>query len=117
MAVTFDAATRPDMSAFLRRTDDGGTRLDLLVTGARCAGCIAKIEREMARLPGVSTARLNLSTGRLALGLEGAAVDPGRIISALERLGYDGYFGCEYKPKAGTSEGLSWMQPFLRSAT
>ena len=88
MAVTFDAATRPDMSAFLRRTDDGGTRLDLLVTGARCAGCIAKIEREMARCPGVSTARLNLSTGRLALGLEGAAVDPGRIISALERLGY-----------------------------
>ena len=88
MAVTFDAATRPDMSAFLRRTDDGQTRLDLLVTGARCAGCIAKIEREMARLPGVTTARLNLSTGRLALGLEGAAVDPGRIISALERLGY-----------------------------
>lgn len=88
MAVTFDAAARPDMSAFLRRTDDGQTRLDLLVTGARCAACIAKIEREMARFPGVATARLNLSTGRLALGLEGAAVDPGRIIAALERLGY-----------------------------
>ena len=88
MAVTFDAATGPDMSAFLRRTDEGKTRLDLLVTGARCAGCIARIEREMARLPGVASARLNLSTGRLALGLEGAAVDPGRIISALERLGY-----------------------------
>ena len=88
MAVTFDAAGRPDMSAFLRRTDDGQTRLDLLVTGARCAGCIAKIEREMARIPGVATARLNLSTGRLALGLEGAAADPGRIISALEQLGY-----------------------------
>ena len=88
MAVTFDAATGPDMSAFLRRTDEGQTRLDLLVTGARCAGCIARIEREMARLPGVASARLNLSTGRLALGLEGAAVDPGRIISALERLGY-----------------------------
>jgi len=88
MAVTFDAATGPDMSAFLRRTDDGRTRLDLLVTGARCAGCIAKIEREMARLPGVTSARLNLSTGRLALALEGAAADPGRIVSALERLGY-----------------------------
>ncbi len=88
MAVTFDAAARPDMSAFLRRTNDGQTRLDLLVTGARCAGCIAKIEREMSCLPGVATARLNLSTGRLALGLEGAAVDPGRIISTLERLGY-----------------------------
>ena len=83
-----DAASRPDMSAFLRRSDDGRAALDLLVTGARCAGCISKIEREMARLPGVETVRLNLSTGRLALGLKDAGVDPGRIIVALGRLGY-----------------------------
>lgn len=86
--MTLDAAARPDMSAFLRRTDDGQARLDLLVTGARCAGCIAKIEREMSRLPGVDTARLNLSTGRLALGLRDIDIDPGQIISALDRLGY-----------------------------
>ena len=88
MAVTFDAADRPDMSAFLSRTGDGHARLELLVTGARCAGCISKIEREMGRLPGVETARLNLSTGRLSLGLSDIGVDPGRIISALDRLGY-----------------------------
>ncbi len=35
------------------------------------------------------------------------------IFAALERLGYDGYVGCEYKPKSGTSEGLSWMKEFL----
>jgi len=35
------------MSAFLRGTDDGHVWLDLMVTGAGCAGCIAKIEREM----------------------------------------------------------------------
>ncbi len=52
MAVTFEAATGPDMSAFLRRQEDGRARLDLLVTGARCAGCISKIEREVLRLPG-----------------------------------------------------------------
>ncbi|HRJ65265.1 MAG TPA: heavy metal translocating P-type ATPase, partial [Brevundimonas sp.] len=80
--------TGPDMSAFLRRSDDGRTSLDLLVTGARCAGCISKIEREMAGLAGVENARLNLSTGRLALGLRDANVDPGRIIAALGRLGY-----------------------------
>lgn len=34
------------------------------------------------------------------------------IFSALDRLGYDGYVGCEYKPKAGTSEGLGWMRSF-----
>lgn len=88
MAVTFDAATAPDMSAFLRRQEDGRARLDLLVTGARCAGCISKIEREVSRLPGVDSVRLNLSTGRLAIGLTSANVDPGRIISALDRLGY-----------------------------
>ena len=88
MAVTFEAATAPDMSAFLRRQDDGRARLDLLVTGARCAGCISKIEREVSRLPGVDSVRLNLSTGRLAIGLTSANVDPGRIISALDRLGY-----------------------------
>ncbi|MDI6623964.1 MAG: heavy metal translocating P-type ATPase, partial [Brevundimonas sp.] len=76
------------MSAFLRRQDDGRARLDLLVTGARCAGCISKIEREVSRLPGVDSVRLNLSTGRLAIGLTSANVDPGRIISALDRLGY-----------------------------
>jgi len=88
VAVTFDAADRPDMSAFLSRTGDGHARLELLVTGARCAGCISKIEREIGRLPGVETARLNLSTGRLSLGLSDIGVDPGRIISALDRLGY-----------------------------
>ena len=88
MAVTFEAATGPDMSAFLRRQDDGRARLDLLVTGARCAGCISKIEREVLRLPGVESVRLNLSTGRLAIGLDSDRVDPGRIISALDRLGY-----------------------------
>ena len=88
MAVTLEAATGPDMSAFLRRSDDGRAALDLLVTGARCAGCISKIEREMARLPGVESVRLNLSTGRLALGLKDGNVDPGRIITALDRLGY-----------------------------
>lgn len=88
MALTFDAASAPDMSAFLRRTDDGRASVDLLVTGARCAGCISKIERAVSGLPGVESARLNLSTGRLAVGLANSAVDPARIISTLDRLGY-----------------------------
>ncbi|WP_414644396.1 heavy metal translocating P-type ATPase [Brevundimonas sp.] len=88
MAVTFDAALAPDMSAFLRKRDDGRAGLDLLVTGARCAGCISKIERTVTSLPGVETARLNLSTGRLAIGLSDGGGDPARIIAALDRLGY-----------------------------
>ncbi|SCB61733.1 hydroxypyruvate isomerase [Rhizobium aethiopicum] len=36
------------------------------------------------------------------------------ILSELDRLGYDGWVGCEYKPKAGTSEGLGWMNPYRK---
>lgn len=35
------------------------------------------------------------------------------LFSELDRLGYDGFVGCEYKPLAGTSEGLGWMKPYL----
>lgn len=34
------------------------------------------------------------------------------VLSELDRLGYDGWIGCEYRPRAGTSEGLGWMAPY-----
>lgn len=41
-------------------------------------------------------------------------INYGFILSELDRLGYDGWVGCEYKPKAGTSEGLGWMKPYRK---
>jgi hydroxypyruvate isomerase len=35
------------------------------------------------------------------------------VFAALDRLGHDGWVGCEYKPKAGTSTGLGWMKPYV----
>lgn len=40
-------------------------------------------------------------------------INYGFVLSELDRLGYDGWVGCEYKPKAGTSAGLGWMKPYL----
>ena len=34
----------------------------------------------------------------------------GAIFAALDRLGYAGWTGCEYKPRAGTDEGLDWVK-------
>jgi hydroxypyruvate isomerase len=34
------------------------------------------------------------------------------VLTALDRLGYDGWVGCEYRPMAGTSAGLSWLTPY-----
>lgn len=35
------------------------------------------------------------------------------LFNILDAEGYDGFIGCEYKPSAGTSEGLGWMKPWL----
>lgn len=34
------------------------------------------------------------------------------VLREIERLGYDGWIGCEYKPKAGTTAGLGWMTAY-----
>lgn len=39
-------------------------------------------------------------------------INYGFVLSELDRLGYDGWVGCEYRPLAGTSEGLGWMTPY-----
>jgi 2-dehydrotetronate isomerase len=37
------------------------------------------------------------------------------LFAEFERVGYDGYIGCEYNPRAGTVEGLKWYQPYRRA--
>ncbi|MFN3989598.1 MAG: heavy metal translocating P-type ATPase [Erythrobacter sp.] len=50
------------------------------VPGMRCAGCIAKIERELPKTPGVYAARANFSAKRVAI-----THDPGLDEAVLER--------------------------------
>jgi 2-dehydrotetronate isomerase len=33
------------------------------------------------------------------------------LFEELDRLGYDGFVGCEYRPRAGTKAGLCWFAP------
>jgi hydroxypyruvate isomerase len=37
------------------------------------------------------------------------------LLALLDELGYQGYVGCEYRPRAGTSAGLGWFQPWKES--
>lgn len=80
---------RADPAAFLRAGADGGSRLELVVRGARCGGCISKIEKAVAALPGVGEARLNLTTGKLAVTwTPGSAADGTAVCETLDGLGY-----------------------------
>ncbi|WP_042885239.1 2-oxo-tetronate isomerase [Cupriavidus necator] len=35
------------------------------------------------------------------------------LFEVIDGLGYDGWIGCEYRPRAGTSAGLGWLKPYL----
>jgi len=84
----FDMAREAaDPTPFVRRSGDVAS-LELAVFGAKCAGCIAKIEKGVAGMPGVASARLNLSTGKLAVSWRDAAFDPRSIIGKVASLGY-----------------------------
>ena len=62
--------------------------LELLVRGARCAGCLAKIEAGVARLDGVADARLNLTSGKLTVRGTRGRPDAVTVIEAVQELGY-----------------------------
>ena len=37
------------------------------------------------------------------------------LFAEFDRLGYDGYLGCEYIPRGGTLAGLGWHAPYRRT--
>lgn len=39
------------------------------------------------------------------------------LYAELDALGYDGWIGCEYRPAAATSAGLTWLRPYLNRKT
>ena len=77
-----------DLSAFIARDANGAGRLELLVRGASCAGCMGKIERGVAALPGVVASRFNLTTGKLAVTLAPDQGDAAVVQRAVEAMGY-----------------------------
>jgi len=82
------AAAAADPRAFVQQDRATGLSLELLVRGARCAGCLRKIETGVSALPSVSNARLNLTTGRLSVTWQDDRIDPRTIVQRVIDLGY-----------------------------
>ena len=40
-------------------------------------------------------------------------LDVPALFAAIDATGYDGFVGCEYRPRAGTLAGLGWAAPWL----
>jgi len=62
-------------------------RTVLVVPGMHCAGCMAKVERGLAEVPGVSAARVNLTARQVSV-LHDAGVTTPMLVEALGALGF-----------------------------
>ena len=65
-------------------------RIMLSLPGVHCAACISTVEGCLASLPGVRSARVNLTLRRVSVDAE-PAVLPETLILALKRLGYEAH--------------------------
>jgi hydroxypyruvate isomerase len=41
-------------------------------------------------------------------------INYGFLLPHIDKLGYQGWVGCEYKPAAETNAGLGWIKPYLK---
>ncbi len=99
-----------DPAAYVQQTESGNM-LELAVFGARCAGCIAKIEGGIKSLPGIKEARLNLSSGKLHIVWQGD-LQPARITEKIASLGYR---AVPFDPELGEREQDQYGRTLLKS--
>jgi Cu+-exporting ATPase len=61
--------------------------LELSIDGMTCASCVGRVERALAKVPGVKSVSVNLANERAHLELLGQ-VDPQTLIGAVTKAGY-----------------------------
>ncbi|WP_277961531.1 heavy metal translocating P-type ATPase [Pseudomonas sp. RIT-To-2] len=62
--------------------------LELPISGMTCASCAGRVERALNKVDGVKQASVNLASERAHVELS-AALDPARLIAAVEKAGYN----------------------------
>ena len=76
-----------------------------------------RMEGELAatmekQLPRIAHIQLADNPGRNEPGT--GEINFGWLLAHIDRLGYQGWIGCEYLPKGDTDQGLSWATPYLK---
>ncbi|MFF4407249.1 heavy metal translocating P-type ATPase [Streptomyces sp. NPDC001404] len=84
-------------------TASPATETELIVGGMTCAACVARIEKKLGRLDGVS-ATVNLATGRARVS-HPAAVTPAELIAVVEGAGFTAALPEPERPAAPDDDG------------
>jgi P-type Cu+ transporter len=68
--------------------ESGERSVELAISGMTCASCVRRVERSLAKVPGVVSASVNLATERATVSYDAASVSPTDLIGMVERAGY-----------------------------
>ncbi|WP_269458075.1 heavy metal translocating P-type ATPase [Pseudomonas oryzae] len=85
-------AGTPDVAATIAAVQRAGYQvgeetIELSVAGMTCASCVARVERMLDRVPGVTAAHVNLASERARVRVL-RGVPAGALVAAIERAGY-----------------------------
>ncbi|MDX3905085.1 MAG: heavy metal translocating P-type ATPase [Pigmentiphaga sp.] len=62
--------------------------VDLRIEGMTCASCVARVEKALSRVPGVTRAEVNLATETARVEMV-ADLEPAALVAAVKKAGYD----------------------------
>jgi copper chaperone CopZ len=62
-------------------------RIELVIEGMGCEGCVAAVDEALRAVPGVRAVAVDLEAGRATVEHEGA--DPTALVRAVEKAGYE----------------------------
>ena len=62
--------------------------VSLSIGGMTCAACAGRVERALAKVPGVTDASVNLATEVAQIRFEGPDPDPSSLVAAVVKAGY-----------------------------
>jgi Cu+-exporting ATPase len=65
-----------------------GARIDIPVSGMTCAACQARVQRSLARQPGVQDAAVNLMTRTASVTYDPGEASPQSLVDAIRATGY-----------------------------
>ena len=77
-----------DYAPHAKPAADGTATLHLMVDGLQCAACVWLIETALGRQPGVTHARLNMTTRRLTVTWRMDETDANTVVDTVARIGY-----------------------------
>ncbi|HUW38278.1 MAG TPA: heavy metal translocating P-type ATPase [Rhodocyclaceae bacterium] len=92
-SATIESNAELDVASVQRSVEKAGyvvpeNEATLAIEGMTCASCVTRIEKSLAKVPGVVSASINLATEQASVRVLQGMADTGQLIAAVERAGY-----------------------------